>query len=274
MKRLRRLWLIGLFLCLLLVIGSLALQALLANMAGRPIEIGSWATSWNRSCIDRSELQSGGPGKDGIPALTAPTFVSVEQAGQWINADEPFVYLSVVESVRAYPIQILIWHEIVNDLIGDIPVAVTFCPLCNSALVFDRRVNGHTFIQGKGLSERLCLVLTNGTEPLLNRMYEVIRLQKKPNSLRFRISLDYPESAQHDAGRGKGHFRMALKTLVHLHDQSFPVSISRREIAGENREALNAGYRPHLQAVGLPTDFLLYRFLISCPQVPSHRFSI
>lgn len=69
-------------------------------------------------------------------------------------------------------------------------------------------------ILGKALSERPCLVLTNDTEPLLNRMCELIRLQNKPQPLRFRISLDYPDPAQHDAGRGQGKFHMSLKTLI------------------------------------------------------------
>ncbi len=54
------------------------------------------------------------------------------------------IELTVGGETRAYPLQILIWHEIVNDELGGLPVAVTFCPLCNTAIAFDRRVEGRT----------------------------------------------------------------------------------------------------------------------------------
>lgn len=110
------------------------------------------------------------------------------------------------------------------------------------------------------LSHRPCLVLTNGTEPLFNRMREVLGLQKKPHPLRFRISLDYPDPERHDAGRGPGNFQMALKTLGLLNEYGFPVSIARQETEEENREAVNAAYRPFLQEVGVPTDLHIVSF--------------
>jgi hypothetical protein len=87
------------------------------------------------------EILSGGPPKDGIPALDAPTFHTVAQEGL-LTPRDPVITVEIEgETPRAYPIRYLTWHEIMNDTIGDIPVAVTFCPLCNSGITFDRRVD-------------------------------------------------------------------------------------------------------------------------------------
>lgn len=99
-----------------------------------------WKTDLTKHSIDLGELMSGGPPKDGIPALDHPRFVSIPEAQAWLKPQEPVVSLVVGGVARAYPLQILIWHEIVNDRLGEVPVAVTFCPLCNSAMAFDRRI--------------------------------------------------------------------------------------------------------------------------------------
>jgi hypothetical protein len=101
-----------------------------------------WATDWNRRTIDYGEILSGGPPRDGIPSIDEPRFIGAEEAAAWLADNEPVVTLEINGDARAYPLQLLTWHEIVNDTVGDLPVVVTFCPLCNSALVFDRRVNG------------------------------------------------------------------------------------------------------------------------------------
>lgn len=88
---------------------------------------------------DWGEILSGGPPKDGIPALDDPSFIAVGGETR-ITAREPVITLEMPgETPRAYPIRYLMWHEIVNDDVGGIPVAVTFCPLCNSGITFDRR---------------------------------------------------------------------------------------------------------------------------------------
>jgi hypothetical protein len=79
---------------------------------------------------------------DGIPAIDSPRFVRVETADAWLTDDEPVVVIELNGDVRAYPVQILIWHEIVNDVVGDVPVAITYCPLCNSAVTYERTVDG------------------------------------------------------------------------------------------------------------------------------------
>lgn len=97
-------------------------------------------TNHERSSIELSEILSGGPPRDGIPPIDAPEFVSIEQAQQWLQDQEPVVALTHNGESRAYPLQILMYHEIVNDQFGSKPVAVTFCPLCNASIVFDRTV--------------------------------------------------------------------------------------------------------------------------------------
>ncbi len=108
-----------------------------------PALTAGWNTDFSRRAVPLSEFQSGGPGKDGIPAVDTPKFVAAEKV-EFLKDREPVIELVIDGDARAYPIQILVWHEIVNDVAGGVPVAVTFCPLCNTALVFDRRVGGET----------------------------------------------------------------------------------------------------------------------------------
>ncbi len=99
-------------------------------------------TDFAKHAVEPAELVSGGPGKDGIPAIDEPTFVSVDEAASFLDDREPVIVVEVNDEARAYPVQILIWHEIVNDTVGDVPLAVTYCPLCNSAIGFEREVGG------------------------------------------------------------------------------------------------------------------------------------
>jgi hypothetical protein len=99
-------------------------------------------TDFGRRTVDLSEIRSGGPPKDGIPAIDRPRFVAPAEADRWLDPREPVVVVELGGEVRAYPLQILMWHEIVNDRIAGAPVAVTFCPLCNATFVFDPRVGG------------------------------------------------------------------------------------------------------------------------------------
>lgn len=105
----------------------------------------AWAAEWadtdfsKTSISDWSEIRSGGPPKDGIPSITGPSFHPVADETV-LQPLEPVITVEIEGEVpRAYPIRYLTWHEIVNDEIGDLPVAVTFCPLCNSGITFDRR---------------------------------------------------------------------------------------------------------------------------------------
>ena len=89
--------------------------------------------------IEPALIRSGGVPPDGIPPIDSPQFVPVSEA-DFVTDDEAVISVEVDGDARAYPIQILIWHEIVNDQFGDTPVSVTYCPLCNSALAYDRRL--------------------------------------------------------------------------------------------------------------------------------------
>ena len=98
-------------------------------------------TDFSKHSVPYSEILSGGPPKDGIPAIKDPQFVSVSEADSWLKPKEPVILVQVGEDAKAYPIQILIWHEIANDKVGNEPLVVTFCPLCNTAIAFKRTVN-------------------------------------------------------------------------------------------------------------------------------------
>ena len=98
-----------------------------------------WKTDFTRSNIAFSEILSGGPPRDGIPSIDKPAFGTV-QDNETLGPNEPVIQLDLNGDVRAYPLRILTWHEIVNDVVGGVPVAVTYCPLCNASIVFDRRM--------------------------------------------------------------------------------------------------------------------------------------
>ena len=100
-----------------------------------------WDTDFKFHTVPYSEIRSVIP-RDNIPSIDSPTFVSPTEASAWLEDVEPVVSLEIGADARAYPLQILTWHEIVNDDVGGVPVAVTFCPLCNSAIAFDRLFDG------------------------------------------------------------------------------------------------------------------------------------
>jgi len=94
----------------------------------------------NRAVVPLDEIIPGGPPPDGIPAIDHPTFVTPAAAAAWLRPKEPVLAVQIGDDTRAYPLQILMWHEIVNDTVGGRPVVITYCPLCNSGIVFDRTV--------------------------------------------------------------------------------------------------------------------------------------
>jgi len=111
-----------------------------------------WETDFSRHSVPFDEIFSGGVPRDGIPPLDDPKFTTPEQADQWLGDAEPVISFEINGDARAYPLQILTWHEVVNDVVGSVPVVATFCPLCNSAIVFDRTLDGvvHDFgVSGK-----------------------------------------------------------------------------------------------------------------------------
>jgi hypothetical protein len=125
-------------------VAALLLAAAIAGAAAGPPA--DWRAEWPRTDFARAtvplaEIHSGGPPKDGIPSIDAPRF---EPAGRHRGLDdqEPVIGLVIGNDARAYPLRVLMWHEIVNDMVAGVPVAVTYCPLCNTSIVFDRRLEG------------------------------------------------------------------------------------------------------------------------------------
>ena len=128
----------------------------------------SWNTNWEKRLISSDELLSGGPPRDGIPAIDNPRFSSQTEAEAWLDGREPVIALEINGDARAYPLQILTWHEIVNDEVGGLPVAVTFCPLCNAAVVFERQRQGQPFELGvSGLLRKSDMVMYDRTTETL-----------------------------------------------------------------------------------------------------------
>ena len=91
--------------------------------------------------VPLSEITGGGPPKDGIPSIDSPKFISAQDASKQLSDKEPGIALDINGTARFYPFQILVWHEIVNDIIDGQRVLVTYCPLCLSGIVFDPSVN-------------------------------------------------------------------------------------------------------------------------------------
>lgn len=122
-----------------------AIFALIGNTAAADPDF--WKFEWPETDFSTTsveswvEILSGGPPKDGIPAISDPDFVDASGETR-IAPREPVITLELVGEIpRAYPVRYLMWHEIVNDTVGGVPVAVTFCPLCNSGITFDRRTD-------------------------------------------------------------------------------------------------------------------------------------
>ncbi len=113
-----------------------------------PETLANWQRVWNLMDVCQhlegvyNEIVSGGVGRDGIPPIDNPTFDDLDLSDSWLQEASPVIALEIDGIARAYPLAILTRHEIANDTLGETPVAVTFCPLCNSAIVFDRRVGG------------------------------------------------------------------------------------------------------------------------------------
>ncbi|HUF52974.1 MAG TPA: DUF3179 domain-containing protein [Dehalococcoidia bacterium] len=126
-------------------------------------DVEGWLTDWSKSTIDTSELVRGigSPDpRDQIPPIDEPAFESVGEASEWLDDREPVALFELSGEARAYPLRILTWHEIVNDDVGGAPVVITYCPLCNTALAFDRRVGGTTLTFGtSGLLRNSDLVM-------------------------------------------------------------------------------------------------------------------
>ncbi len=125
-------------------------------------------TNWSKHSMPLDSIRDGGVGKNDIPAIDFPEFVTVQQARGFLTEPDFGILLDQNGERKFYPFNILNWHEVVNDVIGAQPVAITFCPLCGSAIVYDRLLNGDTFLFGVSgrLYESNLLMFDEKTESL------------------------------------------------------------------------------------------------------------
>ncbi len=102
------------------------------------------APSLPEPLVSPSDIISGGPAPDGIPPIETPEFERASEVG-YLQPQEAVVTLTINGDARAYPVQVMIWREIVNDTIGGAPVTVTYCPLCNTAIGYYRELGDRIF---------------------------------------------------------------------------------------------------------------------------------
>jgi Protein of unknown function (DUF3179) len=132
---------------LLVIVGLLALNGDFLRFAGSSDTSDSQIISSNddagtKAIVPLDQIVSGGPPRDGIPSIDSPKFVSAEDAG--LQDSDLVLGLNINGDIRTYPLNILVWHEIVNDEVGGTPVAVTYCPLCFTNQVFHRTIDNQT----------------------------------------------------------------------------------------------------------------------------------
>lgn len=113
------------------------------------------ANDKEKHIVPVDQIVSGGPPPDGIPSIDDPKFISVQEAGKFLEDSDFVLGLNINGDIRAYPLQILVWHEIVNDNVGGIPVAVTYCPLCFTNQVFNRSLDDGQEVVEFGTSGKL-----------------------------------------------------------------------------------------------------------------------
>lgn len=112
-----------------------------------PTEVRFSDPGFGPTLIRSEDLKRGGPAPDGIPSIDEPRFERIADV-DWLTDTEPVFVFELAGEARAYPLQILMFHEIVNDTVAGVPVAITYCPLCNSAFAHDRRHEGRVLSFG------------------------------------------------------------------------------------------------------------------------------
>jgi hypothetical protein len=136
---------VGVFLATLFILydGESPPQTTFANSGESDMEseLVMMETDGVKHLIPLDRIKGGGPPKDGIPSIDNPVFADV-QSSQFMSDSDTVIGLEINGEAKAYPIFILVWHEIVNDRVGETPVSVTYCPLCYTNQVFERIVDG------------------------------------------------------------------------------------------------------------------------------------
>lgn len=125
-----------------------------------------------RHVIRLGDIQSGGPPKNGIPALDHPAFISTSEADQSLKPEDLILGAEFSGIAKAYPVRILNWHEVVNDDVGEQPVLISWCPLCGSGLVYDPVADGHRYTFGVSglLYQQNLLFFDHETESLWSQL--------------------------------------------------------------------------------------------------------
>ncbi len=197
----------------------------------------AFAFDLSRHTVAPSEIIRGGPKKDGIPAIDAPKFVPAGQAA-FLTADSRVIGVARGGRAKAYPIRILNWHEVVNDEIGGLPIAVTYCPLTASAVVFDRRIGGRvtTFGVSGLLYQSNVLMYDRATESLWSQLAQQAvagplagtRLRALPSSLttwkQWRSRHPHTLVLSTDTGFARDYFRNPYASYEAWGETMFPVS--------------------------------------------------
>jgi len=197
----------------------------------------------SNTTIPKSEIKSGGPDKDGIPAILDPKFVASADA-DFLHADDEVLGVSIDDDHRAYPLRVLVWHEIVNDTVGETPIAATYCPLCGTCMVFDRRVGDRTLTFGVSglLYNSDVLMYDHQTESLWSQL----QMESVAGEL-VGAKLDWlaaeqmtweawqelhPESMvlSTDTGFGRNYGRMPYAEYMRSDRTIFPVPTNRTEL--------------------------------------------
>lgn len=125
----------------LFIIIALFIAVALNRLTQMGVQMEEWPnTAFDKGILSMDDIVNGGVGRDGISPIDAPQFQSVPQAALWLDARAAVISVVIGDEARAYPLSIMMRHEIANDVIAGEPIAVTYCPLCNSAIVYKRTI--------------------------------------------------------------------------------------------------------------------------------------
>ncbi len=224
---------IPLIILLLVVGGGLAYQKFMP----KKFAIEKPQSGQIKHSIPLDEIFDGGPGKDGIPSIDHPKFITTAQAKNDLQLDGSGLAVSINGDSRFYPYQILVWHEIANDTVGGTPVLVSYCPLCNTGIVFERKINGETVefgVSGKLYNSDL-LMYDRKTESLWSQILgqavvglltgtELKQLEADDISLQTFIQ-KYPQGKvlSKDTGFARDYDRNPYGNYSQTNDTLFPV---------------------------------------------------
>ncbi len=219
-----------------------------------------------KAIIPISEIYQGGPPRDGIPSLDTPVFENVDEV-DWLNDEDLIVAVGVGEDHRAYPLRILVWHEIVNDTVGETPLAITYCPLCGTAMTFLREYEGKTVTFGVSglLYQSDVLMYDRETESLWSQLamksvsgkFVEQKLKWIPSGLQTWKSWksEHPKGKvlSRETGFQRDYDRMPYEGYEDRPGTLFPVPEHRREL-GNKKWVL--GVRDGDTAIALPEESL------------------